>query len=186
MTKIHHSDQDLLLRIQTKGESQWLGVLFTRYHALIFGVCNKYLQNAEESRDAVMEIFEKLHLDIKKHEIQHFKSWLYRVAQNHCLMKLRKAKIKYEYKEMSGNEFAEEVSWAELQEEKEKTEKTMTGLEKCVENLKEKQKECIDLFYLKEKSYKEIETETGLGFKEVKTHIQNGKLNLKKCLQQYA
>ncbi len=186
MTKSSQSDQELLLLIQSKGETQWLGILFTRYHHLVYGVCNKYLQNSEESRDAVMEIFEKLHLDITKHEIQHFKSWLYRVAQNHCLMKLRKAQIKYEYKEISGNEFAEEVSWGELNEQKEKEEKTLGGLEKCIEQLKMEQKSCIDLFYLKEKSYKDIESETGLSFKEVKTHIQNGKLNLKKCLQKYA
>lgn len=182
----YYTDKELIDRIQTQGEAECLGVLFTRYHHLIYGVCMKYLQNSEESRDSVMEIFEKLHLDIRKHEIQHFKSWIYRVAQNHCLMKLRKAQIHYEYKDFTGNEALEEVVWIELSGQKEQEEKKLTGLEKCVELLKSEQKSCIDLFYLKEKSYKDIELETGLSFKEVKTHIQNGKLNLKKCLQKYA
>lgn len=132
-----------------------------------------------------MEIFEKLHLDIQKFEIQHFKSWLHKVAKNHCLMKLRKKQPKFEYKDMMNSDLESgDVSWTALAEEENGTEIAESRLNDCMEKLKSaEQKKCIDLFYYKEKSYKEIETSTGLSFKEVKSFIQNGKLNLKKCLE---
>ena len=55
-------------------------------------------------------------------------------------------------------------------------------LEMGLEALKPDQKLCLELFFLKDKSYKEIMRETGLSLNEIKTHVQNGKLNLKKMM----
>ena len=54
-----------------------------------------------------------------------------------------------------------------------------TLLEKAIEELSEEQKKCIELFYLKQKSYQEIIDITGYSVNEVKSFIQNGKRNLK-------
>ena len=83
-------DADLVQLYRESGDAQHLGTLFKRYSTLILGVCMKYLKNHAESEDAVMEIFEKLHLDLKRVDIDYFRGWLYTVARNHCLMKLRK------------------------------------------------------------------------------------------------
>ena len=56
-------------------------------------------------------------------------------------------------------------------------------LEDCLKQLKDLQKKCIDLFYLKEKSYLQISSELHVTLNAVKSHIQNGKRNLKICLE---
>ena len=169
-------DADLVQLYRQSGDSQHLGTLFKRYSTLILGVCLKYLKNQAEAEDAVMEIFEKLHLDLKKGEIGYFKAWLYAVARNHCLMKLRKAGLNVEFPEELPPIAAEE---SDFDPEKEAS---LQQLEQALPLLKTEQRTCIDLFYLQEKSYKQVATETGFTFNEVKTHIQNGKANLKKIL----
>jgi RNA polymerase sigma factor (sigma-70 family) len=169
-------DADLVQLYRKSGDVQHLGTLFKRYSAAILGICMKYLKNQAEAEDAVMEIFEKLHLDLKRVEIDYFRGWLYTVARNHCLMKLRKAGLHLEFPEE-----LPPVAAAEDDFDVEK-EASLQQLEQALPHLKAEQRQCIDLFYLKEKSYKEVATETGFTLNEVKTHIQNGKLNLKKIL----
>jgi RNA polymerase sigma factor (sigma-70 family) len=169
-------DADLVRLYRKSGDVQHLGTLFKRYSTLILGVCVKYLKNQAESEDAVMEIFEKLHLDLRRIEVDYFRGWLFTVARNHCLMKLRKAGLDVE--------FPEELPPVAAAEEGFDVEKeaSLQELERALPHLKAEQKQCIDLFYLQEKSYKEVAIETGFTLNEVKTHIQNGKLNLKKIL----
>jgi RNA polymerase sigma factor (sigma-70 family) len=138
----------------------------------------KYLKNREDSEDAVMEIFEKLHLDLKKNEVEHPKSWLYMVARNHCLMRLRKAGLAVEYPE----ELPHTPQYNDENEDFEDKEKLIQTLEKSVNFLKNEQRLCIELFYLKDKSYKDIVKETGFMLNEIKSHVQNGKANLKKMM----
>jgi RNA polymerase sigma factor (sigma-70 family) len=169
-------DADLVQLYRKSGDVQHLGTLFKRYSGLILGVCMKYLKHHAESEDAVMEIFEKLHLDLKRVEIDYFRGWLYTVARNHCLMKLRKAGLDVEFPEDLPPIAATED---EFDIEKEAS---LQQLEQALPHLKEEQKLCVELFYLQEKSYKEVALETGFTLNEVKTHIQNGKLNLKKLM----
>ncbi|MFM2268020.1 MAG: hypothetical protein RL757_1461 [Bacteroidota bacterium] len=169
-------DYDLILRYQQQHDVRCVGELFARYRHLVFGVCMKYLKNSSDSEDAVMEIFEKLHLDLKRSEIQHFKSWLYRVATNHCLMRLRKAGLKLDFPEEMPQVASETLAFLSEKEN------LLRLLEKNIVELKPEQRLCIELFFLQEKSYKQISDETGFTLGEIKSFIQNGKLNLKKRL----
>ena len=174
------SDNELIATYKSNGDGIYLGELYKRYSHLVFGVCLKYLKNETESEDAVLQIFENLMEDLKKHEIVNFKSWLHSVARNHCLMHLRKMKsvlrkvneyeAAYEHEETFAAPF--EVS------EKFEQELILTDLEKAIAVLKEEQRICIELFYLKEKCYNEVAEETGYSVKQVKSYIQNGKRNL--------
>lgn len=56
-------------------------------------------------------------------------------------------------------------------------------LEKCIEHFAGEQKECIRLFYFDNKSYREIAATLKQDEKKVKSHLQNGKRNLKICLE---
>jgi RNA polymerase sigma-70 factor (ECF subfamily) len=176
-------DDELILRFKSTQNMELIGVLYKKYQALVLGVCLKYLKNIEDANDASMEIFEKLHLDIVKHEITYFKSWLHKVACNHCLMKLRKKNINIEYKEEIELEYSNDDRFAVLQNPVNYNENELLKLDICIEKLKEKQKKTIQMFYVNEQSYKEIQTETGWTFNDVKSLIQNGKLNLKKCIE---
>jgi RNA polymerase sigma factor (sigma-70 family) len=61
----------------------------------------------------------------------------------------------------------------------------METLKKCIDQLKDEQKECIKLFYLEEKCYQEIAESTSYELKKVKSYIQNGKRNLRICMDQH-
>jgi RNA polymerase sigma factor (sigma-70 family) len=174
----HLEDSELLIQYRKGSDARCVGELYRRYSHLAFGVCMKYLKNSTESEDAVMEIFEKLHLDLRKIEVEHFKSWLYTVARNHCLMKLRKAGLDVSYPD----EMPQTPQYQEDIEDFENKERLIAALENSLSTLKIEQKQCIEMFFLQDKSYKQIVQETGFSLNDVKTHIQNGKLNLKKSL----
>ena len=172
------TEETLLQQYQATKDQQYLGQLFNRYLHLVYGLCLKYLKNREASQDAVMDIYEHIGKKLLETNVMHFKSWLYMVSKNHCLMILRKKNP-----EESNEIIMESPDAAHLQEEKEELENDLDSLEKCIEELKEEQKECVKRFFLKRNSYHEISAHTGIALKKVKSHIQNGKRNLRICLE---
>lgn len=175
------TDEELIAAYRLKNDKQAVGILFNRYAHLVFGVCMKYLKDADESKDAVLQIFEKLHTDLRKHEVQKFSYWLHRVAQNFCLMQLRSnqaAKNRADRFVQDEKAMAEDLDHDHLKKANER-EYELQLLEEAVSTLNEEQRICIELFYLKEKCYNEISELTGFDFKQVKSYIQNGKRNLK-------
>lgn len=175
------TDEALIDAYRASRDLRVLGELFSRYSALVYGVCLKYLKDRDEAKDAVMQIFEKLPVSLSEHSIQSFKSWLYVTSRNHCLMKLRAQKGVRNEEIKDG--FMESELILHLEEDSSK-EQDLTKLEKCIEQLNEEQKDCVKLFYLKELCYKEIGQKTGMDLKKVKSYIQNGKRNLKICMEQ--
>lgn len=176
------TDLELLGQYKLSGEVHWAGILYNRYTALVYGVCLKYLKDREEAKDAVMQLFEKLISTLKAHEIEHFKSWLYVTARNHCLMQLRARKGKYT-EEISP--LLMETSTEAHLEEQDELESNLGKLEKCVEKLAHEQKACVKMFFLQQKCYKDITVLTGYDLSKVKSFIQNGKRNLKICMEQH-
>lgn len=174
------TDEELVALYKKSDQLEVIGELYNRYTALVFGVCLKYLKDREESRDAVMQIFEKLIISLKGHEVSQFKGWLYVTARNHCLMQLRSKKGK-NFEEISP--FLMETGAEEHLQEGPEMETNLRKLEKCIETLGEEQKQCVQLFYLEQKCYKEITEATGFDLNKVKSHIQNGKRNLKICME---
>jgi RNA polymerase sigma-70 factor (ECF subfamily) len=175
------SNQELLNRYKTTGDLALVGELFTRYQSLVYGVCLKYLRNRDDAKDAVMHLFEKLNSTLKSHEIGHFKSWLYTTTRNHCLMQIRAGKGKFTVELELGRM---ENQYLLHPEDEPALEENLIKLERCIETLNAEQKKCVTLFYLQEKCYKEISHATGFDLNHVKSYIQNGKRNLKTCLEQ--
>ena len=165
------------------GELEHVGRLFENYMHLVYGVCLKYLKNREESQDAVMQIFEKLTTTLKNHEVANFKSWLFVLSKNHCLMKLRSKQYQQEKISKDISEVSVENNMLLHHNDEPLMEQNLNALEKCIEELQNEQKKCVQLFYLENKSYKEIEVLTAFELKKVKSHIQNGKRNLKNCIE---
>lgn len=141
----------------------------------------KYLKDEDNSKDAVMQIFEKLLSDLRRHEVQHFKSWLHTVARNYCLMQLRK---KNPETPLDDNLVVEKEHFLH-REEGHELEERLTLMEEAITQLNEQQKLCVELFYLKEKCYQEISDQTGYTMNEVKSFIQNGKRNLKIYMEKH-
>lgn len=143
---------------------------------LVFGVCSKYFKDKVRSEDAVMQIFEKLVTDLCKYEILNFKSWLYVTVRNYCLMELRKDAGKE-------NISIENMEFAIAEHPNDDDTLDEQYLEECISTLKDEQKKCVEMFYLKEKCYMDIAALTSFELKKVKSYIQNGKRNLKTCIE---
>lgn len=174
------TDEELLRAYRQSGDLEKLGALYDRYMPLVYGLCLKYLKDEEKSKDAVMQIFEQLITKLRAHDVGNFKGWLYTLARNYCLMDLRAAG-KQEFTSLD-EAVMESGDFVHLNME-ELRESQLSRMEQCLETLPEEQRTCIDLFYLQQKSYREIAEFTGYDAAKVKSYIQNGKRNLKICIE---
>jgi RNA polymerase sigma-70 factor (ECF subfamily) len=180
----HKEDSLLLQEYLESGDLEILGALFNRYIHLVYGVCLKYLKDREQSKDAVNQIFEKLIIEIPKFKIQNFRSWLYVVTKNHCLMEIRKNQSeKKQFEKFSADFYMESTSISHPIDE-ERDSKLEKKLQECIEKLKKEQQKCVQLFYYGQKCYREIANHMGIDEKKVKSYIQNGKRNLKICIEE--
>ena len=181
---IKHSaadDQELLNQYRESGDISLLAELYQRYMDLLYGVCLKYLKQPEPAKDAVMAVFEELVSKLKKHEPTHFKGWVYTVTKNYCLMQLRSASnIHSRTLDPDLMQLTEEVHLNGVFEREE----NLNQLTECLEALSTEQKTSVELFYLQEKCYKDIAAVTGLEWNKVRSLIQNGRRNLKICMEQ--
>jgi RNA polymerase sigma-70 factor (ECF subfamily) len=173
------SDQELIEEYKRSSNSWYAGELFRRYTQLITAVAYNYLQNNVDTEDAVMEVFEIILRDLQHHEVNNFKTWVYSVTKHLCLKKLRKDSLEVKDVETALRNMATDES---PKTEALQLEEQLEKLKEAVAKLSEEQKQCIELFYLKEKSYKEVSDLTGFSINEVKSYLQNGKRNLKGLL----
>jgi RNA polymerase sigma-70 factor (ECF subfamily) len=174
-----YSDAQLLALHLQSGTNEYLGQLYARYIQLVYGVSLKYLRNVDDAGDAVTAIFEELAAKIGRYEIGEFRPWLYTVTKNYCMQKLRRKG--HEISVDFSDRVMENAAFTHLLNEG-TDEALLSALEKCIEKLPEKQRECIDLFFFNDKSYADITAATRYQLKNVKSYIQNGKRNLKICL----
>lgn len=179
-SKKNLSDSELIERYRYSYDNAYIGELYQRYSHMLFGVCLKYLKDEEKAKDVVMDVFEKLLTDLKRHQIDNFRTWVYSVAKNQCLMLLRKEK-RVDVRHEEYVHVTTQIMELDLPEHLngENQEETDRKLMHAVDNLKKDQQQCIKLFYFEKKSYEEIEAQTGFTYKQVKSHLQNGKRNLK-------
>ena len=176
----HTSDTELLNQFYDDGNNEWLGIVLQRYTMLLFGVCMKYLKNEEEARDAVQQVFLKAINELQKYRVDYIKSWLYMVAKNHCLMKLRdKGKTTLELNDRVLSTPNDEPGIKALLEK----DRSLDKLSTAIKELNKEQQVCVTLFYLEQKSYRQVSEITGYSLLQVKSFIQNGKRNLKLIIE---
>jgi len=175
----HISDTTLLENFYHDHNNQWLGILLQRYTLMLLGVCMKYLKNEEDAKDSVQQIFLKVIIEIEKYKVDYFKSWLYMVAKNHCLMRLREMHGKIPAELHDSIQAADEPNL----QSKVANEHIFGLMQEALSDLNKEQQQCITLFYLEKQSYHEIAQQTGFSLMQVKSHIQNGKRNLKTQLE---
>jgi RNA polymerase sigma factor (sigma-70 family) len=175
-------DEVLVSQYLHTGNKELIAILFERYTHLVYGICLGYLKDKEQAKDAVMEIFESLFDKLSVHQVVSFKNWIYSVSRNHCLMFLRKAasQNKLHDKILSGTD----TDHPEQPEMNAETREPFSDgmILTAVDSLNAEQQLCVRLMYLQDKSYKDIADQTGYSLNQVKSHIQNGKRNLKNYL----
>lgn len=172
----HITEQELLEKFYADHDNRWLGMLLERYTLLLLGVCMKYLKNEEMAKDSVQQIFLKVITELHKYRVEYLKSWLYMVAKNHCLMQLRDKPGKHPV------EITDRITAPDEQADKQEllaNEKIYEHMAGALKELNTEQQQCVTLFYLEKKSYQQISEQTGFTMMQVKSHIQNGKRNLR-------
>jgi RNA polymerase sigma factor (sigma-70 family) len=176
------TDKELVAAFKQSGDSNYLSILYQRYMDLVFGVCLKYFKDAEKCKDAVMDIYEELNTKLKIHEVENFKGWLHVLARNYCLMQLRSPR---NMKTTEFNaDFMQSAENTHLNGEVLEKESNFVKLEQCLDTLTEEQKQSVQLFYLENKCYNEIAEITGYDWNKVRSYIQNGRRNLKLCMDE--
>jgi RNA polymerase sigma factor (sigma-70 family) len=174
------TDKELVAAFKESGDSNYLSSLYQRYMDLVFGVCLKYFKDAERCKDAVMDIYEELNTKLKLHEVDNFKGWLHVLARNYCLMQLRSPR-NMKTTEFQGD-FMQLGENTHLNGEALEKEQNFVKLEDCLKTLTEEQQQSVQLFYLENKCYNEITAITGYDWNKVRSYIQNGRRNLKLCM----
>jgi len=174
------TDQELLARYYEEHNNQWLGLLLQRYTLLLFGVCMKYIKEEEEARDCVQQIFVKVITELPRYHVEFFKAWIYTIARNHCLMRLRDR-----HRHQTTLSETMLAAWDEAGGNTRHWEKEqlLQSMGQALEELGKEQKLCVTLFYLEKRSYQEIAASTGFSLMQVKSYIQNGKRNLKLLIE---
>lgn len=182
--KEYNSDEELLKHYKQSGNKELFADLFKKHVSVVYGTCLFYLQDKDEAQDATMQLFEKLMLDINNREIDNFKGWLSFVVRNHCISLIRKNKSQskniksyYEF-EYEAPDYETEKKINSISDDV-----LLENMKTCLPKLKENQRICVELFYLKNKSYQDIANETDFSLNEIKSYIQNGKRNLKLFLE---
>lgn len=179
------TDEELLELYRSTDELVHLGNLYERYVELVFGVCLKYFRDRPRAEDAVMNIFEKLVEKAKTQHIRDFRPWLHVVSKNHCLMELRKKNRTVFMDDLSPAAQKQVVQSEDMVHPFEEDPKNgeEKALKECMEKLTAEQRTCVDEFYLKGKSYKQISDESGEALGTVRSRIQNGRRNLRICME---
>lgn len=179
------TDEQLIDSYKETGNAKFAGELYNRYAHLVYGICLKYVKHKEESKDLSMTVFEKMLSHLLDTEIQNFKKWLYTVTKNKCLTYLRDKHKKVDQAtdlqefEKKANFFMENEDNSSLINEDLEEKRIQTA----ISQLKSDQKKCVEMFFFKDMSYKEIEKKTGYTTKQVKSFLQNGKRKLKIMLE---
>jgi RNA polymerase sigma factor (sigma-70 family) len=173
------TDHELVRLYKQDGDIRVLAELYQRYMELLYAVCIKYLKEQEAAKDAVMAIFEELVPKLLKHEVVHFRGWLYMVAKNFCLMQLRSQKQMHIVQDMEIMQLTENLHLNGVFDKEE----NLNQLSKCIDALSPDQKQTVQLFYLQEKCYKEIAVITDTDWNKVRSLIQNARRNLKNCME---
>lgn len=174
-----YSDAELVQQYRQTADLAVLGLLYERYMDLVYGVCLKYFKDSERAKDSVLSLFEELVGKLQKHPVENFRAWLYQVAKNHCLMQLRSDK-KF-IKTAADVALMQNEEPVHLNGELDDTEKT-AALQQCLAQLNSDQRQAVELFYLQGKSYKEISPLMGIDVETVRSFLQNGRRNLKICM----
>ena len=177
------SDAELVHAFKETADLNLLGSLYERYMDLVYGVCLNYLKDSEVAKDSVLQIFESLIIKVQKHDIETFKPWLYQLTKNHCLMQLR-----------SDKKFVKVPADVSLMQKEEdvhlngelENEATRAALQHCLQQLNSEQRQAVELFYVQGKSYKEIAPVMGIDANSVRSFLQNGRRNLKICMEKKA
>ena len=150
------NDDDYYIKKTLEGDSNSFSVLVERYQNMVFALALKMLKHREESEEVSQDTFIKVYKSLSKFNGESkFSTWIYRIAYNTCLDRIKK-NSKYnnnvEINEITSNEISHTESIFDSLENKERS----IIVKQCMDKLPEDERIIIHLFYFEELNLKEI------------------------------
>ena len=165
-----NNDQIIINQI-IKGDTSAFSVLVDNYKDLVFTLALRMVKNREEAEEVSQDTFIKVYKSLNKFKgDSKFSTWIYKVAYNTCLDRLKK--IKREYNVVAIDEFTEHqvktlenaLDQMEEQEHKQK-------IQECLQLLPSEDSFLLTLYYFEEQSLEEISKVVGLTANNVKVKL---------------
>ncbi|MDX5339183.1 MAG: sigma-70 family RNA polymerase sigma factor [Cyclobacteriaceae bacterium] len=166
-----------------KGNLQSFGTLVEKHERKVFTLCLRMLKNQEESEEAAQDAFVKAYQHLHGFSgNSKFTTWLFRIAYNECLGRLRKRKNEFALVEELTEDMDPPAQWQDGLSELLRTEREKM-IKESLEKLSAQEGAILTLFYLEEFSIKEISSVTAMTESNVKVTLHRGRKNLAILLQ---
>lgn len=178
-----------LVQLSRNGDRRAFEELVDMYKDKIYHLAYRMLGQSGESEDVVQETFLRVYLNLDRYdENQKFSTWIYRIATNLCIDRLRKRKPNYsldaEMPDGEGSDWYSTLpSDQETPEEELVLSETQQQIRKAIETLPEKYKAVVILRYLHDMSLQEIGDVLKMPVTTVKTRVHRGREFLRKKLE---
>lgn len=178
-----------LVRLSRKGDRGAFEELVDMYKDKIYHLGYRMLGHGNEAEDIVQETFLRVYTNLDRYdETQKFSTWIYRIATNLCIDKLRKRKPNYsldaEMPDGEGSDWYSMLpSGQETPEEEVVLSETQEHIRQAIEQLPAKYKSVVVLRYLHDMSLQEIGEVLNLPVTTVKTRVHRGREFLRKKLE---
>jgi len=182
-----HPDEDLIA-LTLAGDQDAYRVLVERYSDFVFTVALRVVGSEADAEDVAQEAFVRAHKALARFRgDSKFSSWLYRITVNRALTHLKRGKRRPLTVEMTSSPRVE----AEVRSHSSGDDPTRRVLDSefagrvraAVAALPPRYRVVVTLFYLEERSYKEVAEVLGVPMGTLKTHLHRARAMLKRELE---
>lgn len=170
-----------LIKKAKYGDIEAFAHIINIYKNKIFSICYRMLGNKEEAEDISQETFLKVYSNLEKYNEKYkFSTWIYKVATNLCIDRIRKRKPIYSLDSDWDND--EAIDWYSIIADKGKTPEEVlidneqsNLVQEIFIRLPIKYRTIMTLRYVNELSLQEISEVVGLPTSTVKTRLHRGR-----------
>jgi RNA polymerase sigma-70 factor (ECF subfamily) len=175
------SDDNLIVAQIVSGQKDLFRLLVRRYERPIYGMGKSFFRNAEDASDFVQEVFLKVYRNLSRFEGRsRFSTWVYKIAYNTAVNGINRRK---EYQSLAEEEAEIEANGNETPERLFIRKAAREAVLASLQELPERFRVCIDLFFFYDCPYQEIEVITGFPVNTIKSHVFRAKKILREKLE---
>ncbi|MCL2184647.1 MAG: sigma-70 family RNA polymerase sigma factor [Treponema sp.] len=165
------------------GQKDLFRLLVRRHEKAVYGMGMSFFRNHEDASDFTQEVFLKVFRSLSRFEGRsRFSTWLYKIAYNTALNEVNRKK---EYQSLAEEDTEKLVNNNDTPERTVLRNAASTAVRAAIEELPERFRICIDLFFFYDRSYQEIEAITGIPVNTIKSHVFRAKILLKEKLESF-
>ena len=175
------ADDFMIVSQIVSGQKDLFRLLIRRYERAVYGMGLSFLRNAEDASDFTQEVFLKVYRSLSRFEGRsRFSTWLYKIAYNAAVNGVNRRK---EYQSLAEEGMAQLESNAETPEQILLRQTARQAVIEALEDLPERYRICVDMFFFYDRSYQEIEAITGFPVNTIKSHVFRAKKLLREKLE---